>query len=197
MEPAMSVLVDGVLAASRSAGLSDASLKYHRSCCATVVRYCVEHGIKEYDEHARAMFLAKLAGNVQWQRRRPKPTPLPSSFGNALFLFEESLSGTLAVGSVELVVGETRRLLTHLRDHGHMSFSGVGPDEMREFLMAVAPKHQSGIGNTVWAVKRFFAFLNDPGCAACGWTRCCRRSRRDGCGSCRASRRTRLAGCSP
>ena len=59
MEPAMSVLVDGVLAASRSAGLSDASLKYHRSCCATVVRYCAVHGIEEYDEQTRDMFLAE------------------------------------------------------------------------------------------------------------------------------------------
>jgi hypothetical protein len=88
---------------------------------------------------------------------------LPSPFENALFLFEESLSGTLAVGSVGLVVGETRRLLIHLLDHGHISFSGVGPDEVRKFLMAVALKRQSGIGNTVWAVKRFFAFLNDSG----------------------------------
>src|SRR6476620_3596448 len=31
------------------------------------------------------------------------------------------------------------------------------------FLVAVAPKHRSGIGNTVWAVRRFFAFLNDTG----------------------------------
>ena len=192
MEPGMSVLVDGVLVASRSAGMADASLKYQRSCCAAVVRHCADHGIEEYDGQARERFLAeqdarlrrgdigpvfrsslekaanmllefKLTGKVEWRRRRPKPTPLPSRFESALCSFEESVSGTLATGSVELVVGETRQLLTHLRDRGHDSFSGVGLDDVREFLMAVAPKHQSGMGNTVWAVKRFFRFLNDFG----------------------------------
>jgi integrase/recombinase XerD len=157
-----------------------------------VVRYCADHGIDEYDEQARGTFLAeqdarlrrgdigpvfrsslekaanmllefKLAGKVEWRRRRPTPTSLPSCFETALCLFEESVSGTLAVGSVRLVVGETRQLLTHLRDGGHSSFCGVGLDDVRGFLMAVAPKHQPGMGNTVWAVKRFFRFLNDFG----------------------------------
>lgn len=192
MEPAMSVLVDGVLAASRSAGLSDASLKYHRSCCSTVVRFCAVHGIEEYDEQARDMFLAeqdarlrrgdigpvfrsslekaanmllefKLAGRVRWQRRRPEPKPLSFPFENALLLFKESMLGSLANGSVRLAVGQIRQLLAHLRDHGHHSFAGVGLDDLRGFLVAVAPKHESGIGNTVWAVRRFFASLNDSG----------------------------------
>jgi hypothetical protein len=155
MEPAMSVLVDGVLAASRSAGLSDASLKYHRSCCATVLRYCAVHSIEEYDEQTRDMFLAeqdarlrrgdigpvfrsslekaanmlldfKLTGRVRWQRRRPEPARLSFSFENALLLFKESISGSLAHGSVRLAVGVIRQLLAHLRHRGHDSFTSVG-----------------------------------------------------------------------
>ena len=70
-----------------------------------VVRYCADHGIDEYDERARDTFLAeqdarlrredigpvfrsslekaanmllefKLAGKVEWRRRRPTPTSL-------------------------------------------------------------------------------------------------------------------------
>ena len=96
-------------------------------------------------------------GGVRRRRR------LPSCFETALCLFEESVSGTLAVGSVRLVVGETRQLLTHLRDPGHHSFCGVGLDDVRGFLMAVALKHLPGMRNTVWAVKRFFRCLNDFG----------------------------------
>jgi len=190
MEPAMSVLVDGVLTAARGAGLTEASLKYQRSCCVTVARYCTDHAIDEYNGQVRHRFLAeqdtrlqqgsigpvfrsslektanmllefKLAGKVAWRRRRPMSTQLPSRFETALRLFDESLSGTLAVGSVELAVGEIRQLLTHLRDRGHDSFGNVGLDDVRGFLIAVAPNHRSGMGNTVWAVKRFFSFLND------------------------------------
>ncbi|MBC2637838.1 MULTISPECIES: site-specific integrase [unclassified Rhodococcus (in: high G+C Gram-positive bacteria)] len=190
MEPTMSVLVDGVLTAARGAGLTEASLKYQRSCCATVARYCTDHAIDEYNEQVRDRFLAeqdtrlqrrnigpvfrsslektanmllefKMEGKVVWRRRRPMPTQLPPRFETALRLFDESLSGTLAVGSVELALGEIRQLLTHLHDRGHDSFHGVGLGDVREFLMAIAPNHQSGMGNTVWAVKRFFSFLND------------------------------------
>ncbi len=106
MEPAMRVLVDGVLAVSRGTGLTEASLKYRRSCCATVVRFCVDHGIEEYDGRARDRFLAeqdarlrrgdigpvfrsslektsnmllefKLTGKAESGRRRPTPTALP------------------------------------------------------------------------------------------------------------------------
>ena len=59
MEPAMSVLVDGVLTAARGAGLTEASLKYQRSCCATVARYCTDHAIDEYNEQVRERFLAE------------------------------------------------------------------------------------------------------------------------------------------
>ncbi|MDT2007940.1 tyrosine-type recombinase/integrase [Rhodococcus opacus] len=192
MEPVMSVLVDGVLTAARGAGLAEASLKYQRSCCATVARYCTDHGIEEYDEQIRDRFLAeqdtrlqqgsigpvfrsslekaanmllefKLAGKVEWRRRRPIPTQLPSCFDTALHLFEESLSGSLAVGPIELAVGEIRQLLAHLRDRGHDSFCGVGLGDVRGFLMAVAPNHRSSMGNIVWAVKRFFSFLNAVG----------------------------------
>lgn len=192
MEPAMRVLVDGVLAVSRGTGLTEASLKYRRSCCATVVRFCVDHGIEEYDGRARDRFLAeqdarlrrgdigpvfrsslektanmllefKLTGKAESRRRRPTPTALPSCFETALCSFNASVSGTLAIGSVRLVVGETRHLLTHLRDRGHDSFSGLGLDDVRGFLVAVAPAHQTGMGNTVWAIKRFFRFLNDSG----------------------------------
>lgn len=192
MEPAMSVSVDAVLTAARGAGLTEASLKYQRSCCATVARYCTDHAIDEYDEQVRDRFLAeqdsrlqrgsigpvfrsslektanmllefKLTGTVEWRRRRPMPPQLPSRLETALRLFEQSLSKTLAVGSVELAVGEVRQLLVHLRERGHDSFRGVGLDDVRGFLVAVAPSHRSGMGNTVWAVKRFFGFLNDVG----------------------------------
>ena len=91
----------------------------------------------------------------------PKRLPLP--FENALLLFEESISGALADESVRYAVGANRQLLVHLGDHGYVSFTGVGLDDLRGFLVAVAPKHRSSIGNMVRAVRRFFAFLNDSG----------------------------------
>lgn len=212
-------------AACRGAGLTDASLRYHRSCCASVVRYCADHGIEDYDGQARDEFLAeqdarlrrgdigpvfrsslektanmllefKLAGKVEWRRRRPTLTSLPVRFETALCLFEESVSGTLAGGSVKLVVGETRRLLTHLRDCGHDSLPGLELDDVRGFLVAVAPKHRSSMGTRCGRSSDSSASSTALGCPGCGRTRCCHRSRRDGCGCCRASPRTRWAGCS-
>ncbi|ABG99823.1 probable integrase/recombinase (plasmid) [Rhodococcus jostii RHA1] len=73
------------------------------------------------EKTANMLLEFKLAGKVAWRRRRPMSTQLRSRFETALRLFDESLSGTLAVGSVELAVGEIRQLLTHLRDRGHVA----------------------------------------------------------------------------
>lgn len=187
----LSELAAGVLDAARAAGLAEASVKYEKCCCATVARWCAERGITEYGQRVCDGFVAdqtavfergeigsvwlssliktagmlaefQAAGRVEWRRRRPVPPLLPPCFEEVLCSFGSSMT-TLASGSVELVVAEARQLLSYLHDGGHDDFSEVTLDDVRGFLVAVAPRHQSGMGNVTWMVKRLFGFLNDAG----------------------------------
>jgi site-specific recombinase XerD len=102
-------------------------------------------------------------GKIEWRRRRRRPALLPPCFEDALRRFEAASRQSLSPGSVKLLVQGARQLMAHLGDGGHADFGRVGLDDVRAFLVSAAPRHQSGMGNVVWMVKRLFAFLNGEG----------------------------------
>ncbi|EMY32149.1 integrase/recombinase, partial [Arthrobacter crystallopoietes BAB-32] len=60
MENKFSMLVEGVLAGTASVGLADASVRYYRSCCHTVVGFCDGRGIDQLTEQAVEEFRAAM-----------------------------------------------------------------------------------------------------------------------------------------
>jgi integrase len=66
-------------------------------------------------------------------------------------------------GSVRLLAGEVRHFLAYLERIGRCSLGAVTVDDVRGFMVAMAPRRPGGIGNVAWSLKRFFAFLNAAG----------------------------------
>lgn len=183
-------VAEGVLAEAMRSGLSQGSIRYYRSCCRTVIRFCRSRGIDRLTESAVEEFLVAMderasrceihsvmrsnlekvartmlefqqSGAVVWKRRRPA-SGLGASTMLVLSDFAEHLQTELASGSVRNVVCEARGFLGYL-DHVGCSLEAVSVDDVRAFLIDTRLRHTSDMGNTVWAIKRFFQFLNQQG----------------------------------
>jgi site-specific recombinase XerD len=102
-------------------------------------------------------------GAVAWQRRRPASSASEST-KTVLSAFAEHVQKELAPSSVRLVVGEARGFMSYL-DRVDRPLESISADDVRAFLVETRPRHASGMGNTVWAIKRFFRFLNQQGMA--------------------------------
>ena len=77
--------------------------------------------------------------------------------------FAAAAGQEVAPGSVRLLAGEIRQFLAYLDRAGRGALGTVTADDVRGFLVEVAPRRTAGTGNVVWSLKRFFAFLNAAG----------------------------------
>ncbi|WP_214465541.1 tyrosine-type recombinase/integrase [Microbacterium flavescens] len=190
MNDEASEVAEGVLAEATRIGLAPGSIRYYRSCCRTVVWFCRSRGIDRLTERAVEEFLAAMddrmrrgeirsvlrsnlektarmmlefqqTGAVVWKRRRSKSS-LSASGTVVLRDFAEYEQKDLVTGSVRVVVAEARGFISYLERVGR-SLESVSVDDVGAFLVEARPRHASGMGNTVWAIKRFFQFLNHQG----------------------------------
>lgn len=190
MNDEMSELVSGVLAEAERIGFAPGSIRYYRSCCQAVIRFCRSRGIDRLtarvvdeflaamddrscrgeiccamrstlEKTARMMLEFQQTRAVDWRRRRPA-SGLSASTAVALSGFTESVQNELAPGSVRVVVCEVRQFLRYLERVG-VALGSVTAADVRTFLIELRPRHTSGMGNTVWAVKWFFRYLNEQG----------------------------------
>ncbi len=190
MDEELSALVKGVLAEVARVGLAPNSLLYYRDCCRTVTRFCQAQGRRRLDEDligrfllamdvrlnrgeigpvmrsslektARAMLEFQLNGEVRWRRRRPQSGVLPF-YKTVLEEFAASSRQELSPGSVRVVVGEARQFLRFL-DRAGRPLEQLAVEDVRGYLVEVRPRHTSGMGNPVWAIKRLIRFTNRQG----------------------------------
>lgn len=185
-----SELAEGVLAEAGRLGLAHATVGYYRSRCRAVARFLEERGDERLTARAMEEFVAfqrerasrgqitagtcstlektvrmmlefQQFGMIDWRRRRPATDA--SASGEAVMAgFAASARGDLAAGSVRLLLGEVHQFFRFLDDAGR-SLGEVTVDDVRGFLVEARPRHTSGMGNTVWALKRFFRFANQQG----------------------------------
>ncbi|CAE6965533.1 Tyrosine recombinase XerC [Paraburkholderia nemoris] len=189
----LSVLVEGVMSRGARIGLADATQKYYRACCRVVVRFCQTRESARLTDAILVEFLAAMderhrrgeigevmrsaleksarmlleferTGAVNWRRRRPA-SGLRDASAMVLDAFSKSACGELSAGSVRLLVLEVRQFLRHLDALGR-DLPAVNIEDVREYLVVARPRHNAGMGNTVWAIKRFFAFANQRGLTA-------------------------------
>ena len=64
---------------------------------------------------------------------------------------------------MRLLAGEVRHFLAYLDRADRGSLGAVTVDDVRGFMVEMAPMRPAGVGNVVWSLKRFFAFLNAAG----------------------------------
>ncbi len=187
----VSELADAVLGVVQGVGLSSDTVARYGKCCETVVEFCDRRSfdtlsgtvVEEFAAcqqervlHAeigrnRRNALMKMAammlelqrtGRVTWRMMRPDPG-LSESASEVLERFVASAGQELAPGSLRVLAAEIRHFVGYLDRAGRSSLGAVTLDDVRGFMVEMAPRRPAGIGNVVWSLKRFFAFLNVAG----------------------------------
>ena len=187
----VSGLADAVLGVVQGVGLSGDTVARYGKCCEAVVEFCGRRGFdtlsgsvidefagcqQERARHgeigrnrrnalvktARMMLEFQRTGRVTWRMMSPG-TGLSESSGEVLEQFAAAAGQEVTLGSVRLLAGEVRHFLAFLDRAGRGSLGAVTVDDVRGFMVEMAPRRPAGIGNVVWSLKRFFAFLNAAG----------------------------------
>lgn len=186
-------LADAVLGVVEGVGLSADTVARYRKCCDVVVTFFDQRDLdtlsatvvdefvacqRERARHgeigrnrrnalvktARMMLELQRTGGVPWRMMSPDPgLALSESSRVVVEQFDAASSLELAPGSVRLLASEIRQFLAYLDRAGRGSLGAVTVDDVRGFMVDVAPRRPAGIGNVVWSLKRFFAFLNAAG----------------------------------
>ena len=187
----VSGLADAVLGVVQGLGLSSDTVARYGKCCEAVVEFCDRRGFdalsasvvdeftvcqRERARHgeigrnrrnalvktARMILEFQRTGRVTWRMMSPGPG-LSGSFGEVLEQFAAAAGQEVAPGSVRVLAGEIRHFLAYLGQAGRDALGAVTVDDVRGFMVEMAPRRPAGIGNVVWSLKRFFAFLNAAG----------------------------------
>jgi hypothetical protein len=186
----VSGLADAVLGVVQGVGLSSDTVARYGRCCAAVVEFCDSRGVgalsgsvvEEFAscqrdracrgeigrnrrnalvKSARLMLEFQETATVTWRMMSTNPDlALCDGFRVVLGQFAAAVGKEVAAGSVRLLVGEVRQFLAYLDRAGRGCFGAVTVDDVRGFLVEVAPRRAAGVGNVVWSLKRLFAFLN-------------------------------------
>ena len=189
----VSGLADAVLGVVEGVGLSADTVARYRKCCGVVVKFCAQRDLGALSarvvddfvacqqerarrgeigpnrrnalvKSARLMLEFQETGAVAWRMMSPDPDlTLSQSSRVVLKQFAAAAGLELAPGSVRLLASEIRQFLAYLDRAGRGALGTVTADDVRRFLVEVAPNRPAGTGNVVWSLKRFFAFLNVAG----------------------------------
>jgi integrase len=189
----VSGLADAVLGVVEGVGLSADTVARYRKCCGVVVKFCDQRDLdalsarvvdefaacqqerarrgeigpnrrKALVKSARMMLEFQATGAVVWRMMSPDPDlTLSESSRVVLKQFAVAAGLELAPGSVRLLASEVRQFLAYLDHAGRSSLGAVTVDDVRGFMVEMAPRRPAGIGNVAWSLKRFFAFLNATG----------------------------------
>jgi site-specific recombinase XerD len=193
MGSTVSGLADAVLGVVQGVGLSSDTVARYGKCCEAVVEFCGRRGLDALSgsvveefvacqqerarrgeigpnrrnalvKSARLMLEFQAAGAVTWRMMSPDPDlALSGSSRAVLKQFAAAAGQEVGPGSVRLLAGEIRQFLAYLDRAGRGALGTVTADDVRGFLVEVAPRRTAGTGNVVWSLKRFFAFLNAAG----------------------------------
>ncbi len=187
----VSGLADAVLGVVEGVGLSSDTVARYGRCCEVVAEFCDRRDFDALSSRvagefvacqeerarrgeigrnrrnalvksARMMLELQRTGGVTWRVMSPDPD-LSESSCEVLEQFVAEAGLDVAPGSVRLLAGEIRHFLVYLDRIGRGVLGAVTVDDVRGFMAGMAPKRPAGIGNVVWSLKRFFAFLNAAG----------------------------------
>lgn len=188
----VSGLADAVLGVAEGAGLSSDTIARYRKCCQMVVEFCdrrdfdalsitvVGEFVAFQDERARRgeigrnrrnalvrsarmMLECQRTGGVVWRVMSPAPAELSERSREVLEQFAAAAGLGVARRSVRLLAGDIRQFLAYAGRIGRGDLGAVTVDDVRGFMVEMAPRRRAGMGNVVWSLKRFFAFLNAAG----------------------------------
>lgn len=192
MGPEMAESADAVVGAAEAAGVSDSTVANYRGSCAAVAAFFEQRGagrlsvalVREFAavqrererrgeispatrrawvRSARLMLGYQASGQVSWRRTMSRDPGLAESSLDVLEQFAAAMTAAgLALGTVQNLTGDFRLFLAYLERAGRDP-GAVTADDVRGFMVERAARRPSGTGDTVWALKRVFEFLNAAG----------------------------------
>ena len=174
---------DAVLGVVEGVGLSADTVARYRKCCGVVVKFCDQRdldalSVSVVDEFvacqqesarrgeigpnrrnalvksARMMLEFQTGGAVVWRMMSPDPDlTLSESSRVVLKQFAAAAGLEVAPGSVRLLASEIRQFLAYLDRTGRGALGTVTADDVRGFMVEMAPRRLAGIGNLVWSTR--------------------------------------------
>lgn len=190
MDMTINQAVEEVLQTLEEVPLAPETVRYYGVCYQAVLGYCSKNSliIFSYEDaedfftvqneranrkeicRTYALIMRKAAftladylatGTICWNRRNYKVIALPEDYQRLLDHFKTHISGSLADGSVNLVIQMCRRFLLFLTGKGCLEISTMYVSHVREFISQESPKHISHKINLTWPIKKFLHYLSD------------------------------------
>lgn len=184
--------VEAVLEFLKEIPMSASSVNYHRTCYKVIKTYCQASGINTFTESdakafskiqmtryengeigityalmfrkAAAMLADHMSGKILvWKRRNYNQKRLCDCYEQAIIDFEAFLSRRLAPGSVRMSVQNVRHVLYYLERNDIRDLKKMKLEDLKKYVVDVAPRCPNSIGNIIWPIKRFAAFLSSAG----------------------------------
>jgi site-specific recombinase XerD len=181
---------DEVLKLQKAISMGESTIVYYGKCFNALINFCEQEQIQTFTEKTCEQYLQyqtnraesgaigrfywsslrkaaemlleyRSTGEINWHRRIPPQSVLCDCFEQSINDFGLAIQGQLASGSVKLLLQITRKMLDFFEQSGHHEFSEVDIELIQNFLTFIKPRYRSHISNVVWAIRRFFAFLNE------------------------------------
>jgi len=104
-------------------------------------------------------------GKLVWKTTTRAKPPNNPYFKQICILFLSSLNGFIAEGTINVIKSVITSFLFYLEDIGHKDFKEISLTDIQSFLIKVSCKNSRGMGNILFALRRFWKYLNENGAA--------------------------------
>ncbi len=103
-------------------------------------------------------------GTLEWRIRHNRSKIKVNEYFSSIVLdFEKNIVKQLAPGTVLYIKSNTLQFLEFIENNGHIDLDRITTNEVHDFLLNIAPKHRGSMGNVLFSIKKFFAYLNENG----------------------------------
>lgn len=189
----LSLLIENILEAMSALQLCESTvLSYRRSAFPPIKKYHKKMGTSEYSEALTAEFIKRQQerlqegvisarhfrkirkaanllhefhtyGNLVWKIDTKENLPNNPYYKQVCVSFLSSLNGSIADGTINGVKSTIVNFLSYLEDIGHTNFQKVSPTDVQSFLIKVSEKNSRSMGNTLFALRKFWKHLVETG----------------------------------
>lgn len=101
---------------------------------------------------------------MEWRiRHNRSKIKVNEYFNSIIFDFEKAIVNQFASGTVLNIKSNILQFFKFLENNGHIDLDRITINDIHDFLLNIAPKHRGSMGNVLFSIKKFFAYLNEHG----------------------------------
>ena len=193
---------ESVLTFLRKVPLSDSTIEQYKThLCGRIVPYCEANGIEDFTDAVMLAYIdgqmskakqgeltvdhvihrrkaaALLADCMQgreliWGRKNYKQKILCGCFNNVLAHYDACVLQRLARNTRQGYICITRQFLAYLEQNSIQDFKKLSAENVKGFILAVAPNRKSSMAQVTEALKKFLSYMSDTGIASINAEQC-------------------------